>query len=87
MKVIVRPSINKDIKSLPKLIKQEVEQITLQILDVDSVIQIKNVKKLKGSSKAYRIRIGDYRLGFFLENDTVILSRILNRKEIYRYFP
>lgn len=32
-------------------------------------------------------RLGEYRVGIFLENDTVILARILHRKEVYRYFP
>ncbi len=45
------------------------------------------VKKLKGYKTAYRIRVGDYRVGFLFEDDTIKLSRVTNRKEIYRYFP
>ena len=52
-----------------------------------NIIEIKNIKKIKGSSNAYRIRIGDYRIGVFIKNDTVIFSRVLHRREAYRYFP
>ncbi|WP_366514392.1 type II toxin-antitoxin system RelE/ParE family toxin [Moorena sp. SIO3I6] len=48
---------------------------------------IKNIKKLKGEDNAYRIRVGDYRIGFFLKGDTIIFSRVLHRREFYRYFP
>jgi mRNA-degrading endonuclease RelE of RelBE toxin-antitoxin system len=46
-----------------------------------------NIKKLKGEINAYRWRIGDYRVGFFIENDTIIFARVLHRREFYRYFP
>ncbi|WP_374754821.1 type II toxin-antitoxin system RelE family toxin [Dyadobacter psychrophilus] len=44
-------------------------------------------KKLKGFSNAYRIRIGDYRVGIFVENNIVELARIAHRKDIYKVFP
>lgn len=46
-----------------------------------------NAEKLSGSKDAYRIRLGNYRIGIYKEDNKVILSRVLNRKEIYRYFP
>ena len=52
-----------------------------------SLGSVSNVKKLKGYKLAYRIRMGDYRIGFLLEADTIKLGRVMNRKEIYRYFP
>ena len=45
------------------------------------------MKKIKRDNNAYRLRVGDYRIGFFLEEDTIIFSRVLHRKEIYRFFP
>jgi mRNA interferase RelE/StbE len=35
----------------------------------------------------YRIRLGDYRVGLKIENNTVCFVRFLHRKDIYRYFP
>ena len=57
------------------------------LLQADSLSGLANIKKLKGYKTAYRMRMGDYRIGFLLENATVTLSRAMNRKEIYRYFP
>ena len=87
MKLIIRASANKDIKKLPRAIKQDLETIVLQLIEIEDLNSIKNIKKLKGHANAYRIRIKDYRLGFFLNEGTIILSRILHRKEVYRYFP
>lgn len=87
MKIVVRPSANKDVKKLPKSVKESIEQIVLQTIAVNSLSDISNLKKLKGSSNAFRIKTGNYRIGIFIENDTIIISRILHRKDIYRYFP
>ncbi|HBX51732.1 MAG: plasmid stabilization protein [Bacteroidetes bacterium RIFOXYA12_FULL_35_11] len=54
---------------------------------VNSIKDLKSTKKMKGEKNAFRIKIGDYRLGFYLEADTILMSRFLHRKEIYRYFP
>lgn len=52
-----------------------------------SLSDIKNFKKLKGYKNAYRIKIGDYRIGVFVEKDIVEFARIVHRKDIYRVFP
>jgi mRNA interferase RelE/StbE len=52
-----------------------------------TLANIKNFKKLKGYKNAYRIKIGDYRIGVFVENDIVEFARIVHRKDIYRVFP
>jgi mRNA interferase RelE/StbE len=53
----------------------------------DSLDEIANLKKLSGAENCYRIRIGDHRLGIFVENDTVEFVRCLHRRELYRFFP
>ena len=45
------------------------------------------VEKLKGGGNYFRLRVGDYRVGLSLEDDTLIFVRLLNRKDIYKYFP
>lgn len=54
---------------------------------LDDLSNLPNLKKLKNADNAYRIRMGDYRIGFTLEGDTVMFKRVLHRKDIYRYFP
>jgi mRNA interferase RelE/StbE len=53
----------------------------------ESIEQIPTLKKLRGFRNAYRIRTGDYRIGFLFDGQTVIFARVLHRKDIYRFFP
>ena len=53
----------------------------------ESISDIGDCKKLRGHHNAFRIRLGEYRIGFFLDGETIIFSRCLHRKEIYHMFP
>jgi mRNA interferase RelE/StbE len=48
---------------------------------------LKDLKKMKGHSIAYRIKSGNYRMGFYKELDQVELARFLKREDIYKVFP
>ncbi|MEM1043275.1 MAG: type II toxin-antitoxin system RelE/ParE family toxin [Bacteroidota bacterium] len=41
---------------------------------------------MQGWSDYYRLRIGDYRLGLKLEEETVIVLCFLHQRDIYRRF-
>ena len=44
-----------------------------------------NVKRLQGiDPPAYRLRVGDYRVRFRLDKETVRVLRVRNRREAYR---
>lgn len=44
-----------------------------------------SVKKLQGiDPPEYRLRVGDYRVRFELDGDTVRILRVRNRREAYR---
>ena len=67
---------------------KKIEQIILQAEDAKSIAEIKNVRKLTGFKKYYRIKLGNYRLGFERINSTTIRFIIVaNRKDIYLRFP
>ena len=89
MKVEYLPSFIKDLKALKSSpIYARIKALTFEeIPDYDGLDQIRNLKKLRDEDNAYRIRLGDYRIGFFFENETVIFARIRHRREIYRVFP
>lgn len=81
-------SFSKDLDRLSsKSVKAQLMKLVLTLEQAESLHQIPDTKKLKGHRNAYRIRIGDYRLGFFLENETLVLARLLHRKDIYKIFP
>ncbi len=88
MNVEFRESFLKDLSDIrDKKIAQKVRDVILSIEAAESLLDIANIKKLRGEKGYYRIRIGEYRLGFHYDGESVALVRFLNRKEIYRYFP
>lgn len=83
------PGFVKDLKALKstpsygaitKLVFEEIPQRS-------SIEEISNLEKLKAADDAYRIRVGDYRIGVFIEDELITFARVLHRREIYRYFP
>ena len=88
MLVSYTPALEKDLSRLrdPGL-SHRVEQVIASLKAADSLRDVPGVVKLAGFDRDYRIRLGDYRLGFSLEDGVVILHRLLPRRDSYRYFP
>lgn len=89
MEIIYSKKITKDVKGIKdKNLIQKITIVIHELKKVDKVSQIKNLKKMKGkTNNAYRIRIGEYRLGFFEENGSLVLARLVKRNDIYKVFP
>ena len=51
------------------------------------ITEVPRVKKLSGHKDAFRIRVGDYRVGIFVVGQTVQFARVAHRKDIYTIFP
>jgi mRNA interferase RelE/StbE len=90
VKVAFKSSFTRD---LGKIRDADVrEQVRSAILAVEQAQQLGTVpilKKLRGAGGApyFRIRVGDYRIGVRVDEDTVTFVRVLSRDEIYRHFP
>jgi mRNA interferase RelE/StbE len=88
MEIIYTSGFQKDIENISIATLKKQLLITIEeIKKAESLIEIRQVKKMKGAKSAYRIRIGDYRLGFFLTGRTITLARFVHRKDIYKQFP
>jgi len=88
MKVLYDKRFYEDIKVLKDLeLKRRLEKLINKIEVANSLNDIPNLIKIKGSQNAFRVRLGDYRLGIFTDKSQVKLIRFLHRKEIYKYFP
>lgn len=89
MKVKYLPTFIKDLKKLKKqAVYTDLCELVFEIVpEYSDLTAIPKLKKLKGEKNAYRIRLGDYRIGFFFEDDHIIFSRVLHRKDIYKHFP
>ena len=81
--VLLKPSVKKDIRSLPKSVLKRlwarIESLSTDPLPRQSV-------KLAGAEQLYRIRVGDYRIIYSLDEHSkqVIVYYVRHRSEAYR---
>jgi mRNA interferase RelE/StbE len=83
-----RKTFEKDLRKInDRSLLAKVKSVIIAVEAANSLDDIANLKKLKGDEGYFRIRIGDYRLGLFLDGETILFVRIIHRREFYRYFP
>lgn len=87
MRVFFERSFARDLKKIRnRRILKEIGEVISLAEEAESFSELTNLKKLEGYTTYYRIRVGDYRIGLEIVEDKIIFVRVLNRKEIYRYF-
>jgi mRNA interferase RelE/StbE len=88
VKVIFTTRFSKDLRAVrDRSLKQDVSFAIDSMQSASTLEELGDVIKMKGAKNAYRLRLGDYRIGFYSEGDTITLGRFANRKDIYRLFP
>ena len=87
MTIEITKRFEKEASKLNKALQHKLADLLDDLEQAKAIDQVNNLKKLVGFDNAYRIRIGDYRVGLLVEGDTVIVSRVLHRRDMYRYFP
>ncbi len=88
MKTEFKESLAKDLKKVKdKTLLRRVKEAIEQVEQAANPQEIGNLKHLTGGDHYYRLRLGDYRIGLTMQDDTIVFVRFLNRKEIYRFFP
>ena len=88
MQILFTTRFEKDIRKLKdKKIAANIEEIILAVKIASGIADIHSLKKLKGFQNAYRIKIGDYRIGLFISGNTAEFACFMNRKDIYKFFP
>ena len=88
MKTEFLKQFDKDAKSISvQSVRTDIIKSIKNVENSTSRSQIKGLKKLKGYKNAFRIKIGDYRIGIFIERNTVEFARVIHRKDIYKIFP
>lgn len=76
----LKPRAEKDLKNLQAAdIRRIIEKLKLLSDNLQG-----DVKKLTNFTHEYRLRVGHWRILFEVENDRVIVYRILHRRESYR---
>ena len=88
MKIEYLKQFSKDLSKISdNSLKDAVFEIILDFKKANNLNEIPNIKKLKGYTNAFRLRIGKYRLGFYLDGETIELGRFAKRDDIYKLFP
>lgn len=87
MNLLIDKSFEKDTAKIDRKLKLAIVAVIEEVQNAKKLSDLTECKKLKGSKNAYRIRIGDYRLGFVFEQQTIIFVRFLPRDKIYDFFP
>jgi len=88
MQVVFLKSFLKDINKLnDKSVKERLKAFIVKVESLENLKELNQLKKLKGYQTAYRFRIGDYRVGLYIEEHKVIFARIVKRNDIYKLFP
>ena len=88
MKVLFKKTFLKDLAAVPAKARPQIERFVFEeVPGIESIQAAGRIEKLKGYTGYYKARFGDYRIGLWIEGDTVVFERVLHRKEIYRKFP
>lgn len=68
MKVLIEKSFQKDVEKISEQsIKRRVAAIIEKVIEAEKISEIPNCKKMKGHNSAFRIRLGSYKIGFFMK--------------------
>lgn len=70
-------------KDLEDINRSDVERILDRIQALRDDLQ-GDVKRLTGTTSEYRLRIGDYRALFEVEDELITIHRVRHRKDVYR---
>jgi mRNA interferase RelE/StbE len=88
VKFRLHKQVEKDLRKInDKKLLLQFKNFLLEIKEVTSINELSGIKKIKGERFYYRYRIGDYRVGFKIEDNEVSILKVAHRKEIYRFFP
>ncbi len=81
--LLIKRSAERDLRKLPRPIFRRVNE---KILALRGVPQPHGARKLVGALEGWRIRVGDYRVLYQIDDDaqTVTVVRVKHRREVYR---
>ncbi len=88
MQVLINKQFLKELAVVPPRDRKRIETFVFSdIPTYNNLAEIPGIRKLKGYTQHYQIRLVDYRIGVAYRNETLSLERLLHRKDIYKYFP
>jgi len=82
-RVVLQPSVRKDLRDLPKKIAA---QVVTRIEGLAKDPSPRQSLKLSGADRLYRIRVGDYRIIYEYDPTALLVTiyYVRHRREVYR---
>jgi mRNA interferase RelE/StbE len=81
--LLIKRSAERDLRRLPRALFERVNERILSLRDDP---RPHGVRKLSGALEGWRIRVGDYRILYQIDDEaqTVTIVRVRHRREAYR---
>ncbi len=81
--VEVTPAARRDLRALERRVARRIDK---KILELAENPRPHGVRKLEGASDLYRVRVGDYRILYEIEDNRllVVIVRVRDRRDVYR---
>ena len=81
--LLIRTSAEKDLRKLPASLFR---RINVKILALRENPRPSGALKLSGNLEGWRVRVGDYRILYQIDDaaETVTIARVRHRKDVYR---
>ncbi len=83
-KILATKKAEKQIRSLPFHIKKKIDELIDHLKEDPLPAKRYDLKKIRGKKDVYRIRIGNYRVIYKIQNDVIIILLVIQRKQAYR---
>ena len=79
----IKPSAERDLCRLPR---STIERIHIKILALRDGPRPPGSRKLSGNLEGWRVRVGDYRILYLIDDtaETVTVVRVRHRRDVYR---
>jgi mRNA interferase RelE/StbE len=81
--LFIKRSAERDLRRLPRALFERVNERILTLRDDP---RPPGARKLAGTLEGWRVRVGDYRILYQIDDDaqTVTIVRVKHRREVYR---
>ncbi len=82
-RLIIKPAAEKDIERLPGPVHR---RVLARLARVEADPRAPGSVKLAGSQATYRVRVGDWRIVYEIDDrrSTVVVTIVAHRREVYR---
>lgn len=79
--IVLHPSAEKELARIPEKFQQHIREAIDELAQINHPLEHRHVIKLQGKRpKDFRMRVGDYRVRFTLQNNAIFITHIRHRK-------